>query len=312
MSFSNEFIESLFIEVLVQNDLNNKNIIIGVIYRPPDTDINLFVALITDMLAVIKTERKTCYIMGDFNINLINATNHIPTSEFLEVMYSHAFTPLITKPTLITSSTATLIDNIFTNRACNSFHGIFLTDISDHLPIFCIAIKNTATVGISYYKRQRQYKPNNIAQFSEKMRVTNWQAVLSITDPQLAYSTFLNMFMQCYESCFPIKSKPSVYKSRKPWLSSGLLKSIKTINKLYVKYLCGGSSSTKLLGLGCMVVGYSKEHGYGLEPIIVLFNCLFDSSGAQQAPGARVLMKTYWAVALHQYCTVNCQRSEIR
>ena len=149
MSFSNEFIESLFIEVLVQNDLNNKNIIIGVIYRPPDTDINLFVALITDMLAVIKTERKTCYIMGDFNINLINATNHIPTSEFLEVMYSHAFTPLITKPTRITSSTATLIDNIFTNRACNSFHGILLTDISDHLPIFCIAIKNTATVGIS-------------------------------------------------------------------------------------------------------------------------------------------------------------------
>ena len=45
------------------------------------------------------------------------------------------------------------------------------------------------------------------------------------------------MFLQCYESCFPIKSKPSVYKSRKPWLSSGLLKSIKTKNKLYVKYL---------------------------------------------------------------------------
>ena len=45
------------------------------------------------------------------------------------------------------------------------------------------------------------------------------------------------MFMQCYESCFPIKSKPSVYKSRKPWLSSGLLKSIKTKNKLYVKYV---------------------------------------------------------------------------
>ena len=45
------------------------------------------------------------------------------------------------------------------------------------------------------------------------------------------------MFMQCYESCFSIKSKPSVYKSRKPWLSSGLFKSIKTKNKLYVKYL---------------------------------------------------------------------------
>ena len=29
--------------------MHNKNVIIGVIYRPPDTDINLFVALITDI-----------------------------------------------------------------------------------------------------------------------------------------------------------------------------------------------------------------------------------------------------------------------
>ena len=39
-------------------------------------------------------------------------------------------------------------------------------------------------------------------------------------------------------------------------------------------------------------MGYSTEHGHGLEPIIVLFNCLFDNSGAQPAPGARVLVKT--------------------
>ena len=43
--------------------------------------------------------------------------------------------------------------------------------------------------------------------------------------------------MQCYESSFPIKRKSSVYKSRKPWLSNGLIKSIKTKNQLYVKYL---------------------------------------------------------------------------
>ena len=43
MSFSNEFIVSLFIEVLVQNDLNNKNIIIGVI----DLRIKLFQVFIS-------------------------------------------------------------------------------------------------------------------------------------------------------------------------------------------------------------------------------------------------------------------------
>ena len=69
------------------------------------------------------------------------------------------------------------------------------------------------------------------------MLVTNWQTVLNINEPQLAYSTFQNIFMPCYESCFPIKRKTSVDKSRKPWLSNGLITSIKTKNELYVKYL---------------------------------------------------------------------------
>ena len=80
------------------------------------------------------------------------------------------------------------------------------------------------------------------------MRVTNWQTVLNINEPQqLAYSTFQNIFMQCYESCFPIKRKSSVYKSRKPRLSNGLVKSIKTNNQLYGKYLRRPTLTSHLL-----------------------------------------------------------------
>ena len=53
--------------------------------------------------------------------------------------------------------------------------------------------------------------------------------------------------MQCYESCFPIKRMQSVYKSRKPWLSNGLIKSIKTKHKLYVKYLRRSTLTNRLL-----------------------------------------------------------------
>ena len=76
----------------------------------------------------------------------------------------------------------------------------FLSDIHDRVPIFCINITKCATIRDAEMKQQRQYKTNNIADFSrEKMRVTNWQAVLNINDPQLAYSTFETMLMQCYE-----------------------------------------------------------------------------------------------------------------
>ena len=101
-------------------------------------------------------------------INLINVSNHIPTAEFLELMYSHAFTPLITKLTRVTSNTATLIDNIFTNSSRNSFNGILLSDISDHFPIFCINITTCVIRTDAEFKQQREYKTKNIADFSEK------------------------------------------------------------------------------------------------------------------------------------------------
>ena len=111
VSFCNEFIESLFIEVHLHNQPTENDVVIGVIYRPHDRNINSFVVIITDKLSVIKAKRKACYLLGDFKINLINVSDHIPTADYLEVMYSHAFNPFITKPTHVTSNTATIIDN---------------------------------------------------------------------------------------------------------------------------------------------------------------------------------------------------------
>ena len=55
-------------------------------------------------------------------------------------MYTNLLFPLITLPTRITSYTATIIDNIFTNDLENySFSGLILSDISDHLPIFSMS-----------------------------------------------------------------------------------------------------------------------------------------------------------------------------
>ena len=52
-------------------------------------------------------------------------------------MFSSLFYLTISKPTRITKSTATLIDNIFSNTLgdkCKT--GQLVTDLSDHLPVF--------------------------------------------------------------------------------------------------------------------------------------------------------------------------------
>ena len=86
-------------------------------------------------------ESKIFHVLGDWNLALINHHCNETTGEFLEIMYSTTFFPLIKRPTRITSNTATLIDNIFTNNLSNvSISGLMFCDISDHFPIFTLLL----------------------------------------------------------------------------------------------------------------------------------------------------------------------------
>ena len=59
---------------------------------------------------------KAIYICGYFNVDLLKNNIHTSTNNFLDMMYSLGMYPLISKPTRITSTSATLIDNIFSLR----------------------------------------------------------------------------------------------------------------------------------------------------------------------------------------------------
>ena len=108
--------ESLFIEAEGSSFNLSSNIVIAVIYRMPNTSLGIFIDRVGSILHTITRENKSCYFLGDLNIDLLNHDNHSPTSEFLDIMYSYSMFPLITKPTRVTKDTATLIDHIFTNN----------------------------------------------------------------------------------------------------------------------------------------------------------------------------------------------------
>ena len=64
--------------------LHEKNIVIVIVYKPPDININVFVDTFDNIMANINRENKTSFIMGDFDIDLIDLKNstHNPTLEF--------------------------------------------------------------------------------------------------------------------------------------------------------------------------------------------------------------------------------------
>ena len=89
------------------------NIIVGVIYKPPDTKPDDFFEILQPVINCINKEKKQCYLMGDYNFDLLKVDKHPGTAQYLELMYSHSFVPTICRPTCVTSKTAILIGNIY-------------------------------------------------------------------------------------------------------------------------------------------------------------------------------------------------------
>ena len=229
---------NLFLLKLIDVFHKNINIIIGVIYRPPDTDLKLFNDSINDLLDTLGRERKYCYLMGDFNINLLNFDKHAETTSFVDMLHAHSFVSLINRPTRVTKKSATLIDNIFTNCYCNiehTFQCLIYTDVSDHFPIVHIDFEmKLCDTDTSVTRRNLSYK--NRQRFYESISSVNWEALYSESDTQTAFGLFHSTLLKHFHKSFPKQTVKIRYNNRKPWLTQGLKDSIRTKNKLYRKY----------------------------------------------------------------------------
>ena len=71
--FSKACAESLFVEI---NRTKGKNIVIGVIYRPPDCKLRDFIVELGQLVSVISEENETVFLLSDWNLNLMNHSYH--------------------------------------------------------------------------------------------------------------------------------------------------------------------------------------------------------------------------------------------
>lgn len=92
--------------ITIEIDMNrNRNIMISCIYRAPSYDITTFKEWIEKVY--VKTEQKVMFICGDFNIDLLNPNKQVVINDFTETIYAMSLYPIITKPSRITSHSAT-------------------------------------------------------------------------------------------------------------------------------------------------------------------------------------------------------------
>ena len=162
-----ETIESCFIEM----ETTQGNTLIGSLYRPPNTSTVEFLGSFNKLATALQTEKKSIIMGLDHNMDLLKHQTHNQTKLFLESIYNQGLVPLITKPTRITSNSATLIDNILVSQKLSDSmrYGIICDHISDHLPCYALfenlAMKKREDLTIT----SRDVRKNNMDALKRKL-----------------------------------------------------------------------------------------------------------------------------------------------
>ena len=186
----------------------DKNRIVSVIYRPSNKDTDVFINTLNTFIEKIKPENKYCYHLGDYNINILNYATHSATADFVDSLFSYEFLLLISRPTRVTTSSATLIDNIFTNNfnhSTASSQGILVTDISDHFPIFHMSRFRAAFHCTETRINARNFSYRNKQAFQNTLDETDWSEIYSRHNTQCAFSWFYSRFKNLYNKHFPVQ-----------------------------------------------------------------------------------------------------------
>ena len=144
-----ETINSIFVEIDKNTAGTRQNLIIGCIYRPPWVNLSEYNSCMTNTLALLQSEHKYIFLLGDYNVDISPTTEiHLTTEELKNILVSEHFFPLINKPTRESKNPLTIVDNIYCNipsplEICDV--GILRPYISYHNAIFCVLYDTTVS-----------------------------------------------------------------------------------------------------------------------------------------------------------------------
>ena len=195
------------------------------------------------VLDKLSKESKQVFLLGDFNIDLLNYNDHQPTNEFLDSLASNSFLPYILQPTRLTSHSKTLIDNIFSNAISHeATSGNLTATISDPLPQFLFVpnvFSNPSCQKSNIYERDwsKFVQQNFVLDYFDK----DWSDVLQLDqqDVNLSINSFLDKMNSILDEHGPLK-RVNKYKLKfksKPWITPAIQKSISVKNNLLKRFI---------------------------------------------------------------------------
>ena len=261
--------EGLFIEI-TDGGLK-QNLILGNIYRPPrhnnnNATINEFINEFKPVINSLARKNSNVILTGDFNINLLQVNEREAYQDYLDNLMSQGFYPKITFPTRFSTKTCSLLDQIFcklSHDTIDTYSAIIHTQISDHLPCFsCLDIITPNNIQPKFVKINT-YSPAAIKCFSDNIKTSIQTTTFDLTlnaDPNPNYNKLENIITHAKQLHLPSKTvKFKKYKHRKnPWVTFGIIRSIKLRDKTYRKMLTLNPNSIEYNDIKCQLKEYNK------------------------------------------------------
>ena len=240
---------SKFMEVLLlEISKNGYHSILGCFYRHPSFKLSNFLSYLENINQNFfsKFMSNHCFLIGDFNANLLKYDTEKEVAEYLDSILGFNFIPLSTIPTRITETSYTLIDHVFYRTSTDNrnvsidkaISGCLITDMTDHLANFImIPINQTCDVKDDRLP-VRIFSDANKVKFRNEITAQNWNnLVYDHDDVNVAYANFIEAFSLSYDRCFPLVKVSRKRKKDKKWITSDLIKSCQKKSNLYKKWI---------------------------------------------------------------------------
>ena len=218
--FKEKLVESIVVEVVSKD---GKKIIMGSMYRPPNTDLTKFRTTVNALTSKSIEEKKELIVGMDHNLDVLKCGLHRQTQLFFDDLLDKNILLTITHPTRITDNIATLIDYIFVSEKLHKYFesAVILDDISDHLTSLAL-LKQTKLLDNKPIEFESwNLTANKVKVINQELLRVDWTRHLSTENSSNNFDLLLAKVNEIMDATSPLK-KIQIAAKRKyiePWMT---------------------------------------------------------------------------------------------
>lgn len=187
------------------------------------------------LLAIVKSN---CFILGDFNLNLLCSDSHV--QHFTDLLSNHSFVPLVNQCTHVGNNSNSCIDNVIVRyRDLNVFDiKIVKMGLSDHYLINLDFKYCQSKSGNNSLVNHRSYI--SYIDIKEQLVNVSWGSLYECQDVDRCTDLFYDVLNKCILSNTKsrvMSNKLVKAKNKSPWITENILKKLKKRDYLYKSML---------------------------------------------------------------------------